>query len=214
MLGRAPRPPSLLSSGACLLPRHPALPLVGTPGCPRDAVQTAGCPWVPCGALVCVRVCVRVPSLARALFVFLLIGLFFHVQPTKPHVFPLLSPACLGWSPRHARGLPGAQRGGGAGGPQPWPAQIRLGRAGQDPSSSSPALALPTLPSCLTFKGHGLSQPHLVAALDLSQRLPPPPTSHRLLFPSQPTGLRAKSSCTRGPGASILTNQTQMSKTG
>lgn len=144
---------------------------------------------------VCVRVCVRVPSLARALFVFLLIGLFFHVQPTKPHVFPLISPARLGWSPRHARGLPEAQR--GRRGRRPT-TLASPDQAGQGRTPPAPALPRPyPHPSCLAFKGHGLSQPHLVASLDIPQLLdsqmlppPPPPTSHRLLFPSQPTGLK------------------------
>lgn len=131
VLGRAHMHTYLRSLGVFLMPRHPGLPPAGTPEMPKRCCPSGSVSPGPTRGSACVRVCVRVPSLARALFVFLLIGLFFHVQPTKPHVFPLISPARLGWSPRHARGLPEAGRGGGAGGPQPWPAQIRLRRAGQ-----------------------------------------------------------------------------------
>lgn len=149
----------------------------------------AGCPWVPREA-VCA--CVHVPPLAQGLFVFLLIGLFFHVQPTKPHVFPLISPARLGWSPQHARGLPaGPERRGRLPTPLARPGQARSGRVGQgDPSSFSPAQAPPTF---LLLPGIQGPWPVPILSCGIPQCTPtsglpnaPPSSSHRLLFPSQP----------------------------
>lgn len=136
------------------MPRLPELPPRGLLRCPSDSIS----PWqgVPeSHAGLCACACVRVPPLAQDLFVFLT-GLFFHVQPTKPHVFPLISPARLGWSPRHARGLPAGseRRGGRLPTPLARPDQARRGGV------TLPAPALPGphphSSSCLAFKAHGL----------------------------------------------------------
>lgn len=142
----------------------------------------AGHPWVPHGAMCA---CVRVPPLAQGLFVFLLIGLFFHVHPTKPHVFPLISPARLGWSPQHAQGLPSGpeRRRGGLPTPLARPAQAGWGRV------TLPAPALPGLhphSSCLASKPYimtSLKAPQLLASQMPLSCLPPVFSPPRHLHP-------------------------------
>lgn len=151
------------------MPKQPELPLVGAPEMSEWWCQPVAVSLVPCGAM-CACSCVRVPALAWGLFVFLLIGLFFHVQPTKPHVFPLISPARLGWSPRHARGqLAGPQRRGGLPTPLARRDQAGWGRV----TLPAPALSRPHphSSSCLALEAHGLSQPYFVATLNTPQFL-------------------------------------------
>lgn len=141
---------------------------------------------VPCGA-VCACACVRVPLLAWGLFVFLLIGLFFHVQPTKPHVFPLISPARLGWSPQHARGLPaGPERRGGLPTPLARPDQAGRGRVTQlqpcpGPTHIPPPAWHSTPMACPNpILWHPSMHPNFWTLKCLLS------ASHRLLFLSQP----------------------------
>lgn len=87
--------------------------------------------------------------------------------PNRMFFLSSRQPAWAG-APGMHEACPRPRGGGGTGSPHPWPAQIRLGRAG--PSSSSPAPPYPHS-SCLAFKGHTLSQPYLVASLDIPQLL-------------------------------------------
>lgn len=204
-------------------PGIPGCPLWGLLKYPSDCVSLlAECPWVPCGA---VYACM-LPPLAQGLFVFLLIGLFFHVQSTKPHVFPLISPACLGWSPRHARGLlagPETRR-NRLPTPLARPDQAGRGRV----TLPAPALPRPTHTPSVWHQTHGLSQSYLMISLSAPQLLDshmplsclptcpflPDIFNHKLLFLSQPNRPEGEAVQNQGFWSSCADQPNRYLKTG